>query len=343
MWSLPRARPTFLSAIRRITAFSRRRGWILVVLLCLTATGCDRGTPDKAATSPRAGADELAAQVASYDLAVGKQRFMLGLLTSEHQLVGWGTVSMKFVYLGTREAPTDSGQVVSEAQAGFLPIAREGGTPPTSRPGPAIVPAREGSGVYAAETSFDRAGFWGVQVDADVEGMGPRTAKATFEVLPSHRYPWVGEDAPRSQNLTLESKDAPPAAIDSRAQGGAPAPDPDLHSTTVASSLAEGKPVLLVVSTPVYCVSRFCGPVTDMVSELGKTYADRASFIHIEVWRDFENKEVNRAAAEWVLRDDDILEPWVFLVDADGKIVARWDNVSTKQEIEPALQALPAR
>ena len=30
------------------------------------------------------------------------------------------------------------------------------------------------------------------------------------------------------------------------------------------------------------------------------------------------------------------------LIDADGRIVARWDNVATRQEIEPLLQDLPA-
>jgi hypothetical protein len=31
----------------------------------------------------------------------------------------------------------------------------------------------------------------------------------------------------------------------------------------------------------------------------------------------------------------------VFLIGADGKIAARWDNVVTRDEIEPSLQALP--
>ncbi len=324
----------------RSSAASR---WLLLIAaLGLLAISCRPGQTERAASTPTTN-QELVAQVASYDLAVGKQRFMVGLLTPDQQLVGGGSVSMKFAYLGTRDAPQTSGEVVSESDAHFLPIPREGGTPPaTPRGQPAIIRAAEGSGVYATEASFDRAGFWGVVVEADLAGAGLRTGKATFEVFPGHRFPWVGEEAPRSENLTVGSPDAPAPAIDSRAQGGAPVPDPELHATTVGASLAAGKPVLVVVSTPVYCVSRFCGPVTDTVSELAKTYGNRASFVHIEVWRDFQAKEVNRAAAEWVLRGDDLFEPWVFLVGADGKIIGRWDNVATRQEIEPALQALPA-
>lgn len=311
-------------------------------MVTVLAVSCTSRDVEPEAQSPTPTREELVAQVASYDLAVGKQRFMVGLLTPEQELVGGGSVSMKFVYLGTRDRPQSSGRVVSEAKGDFLAIPREGGSPPPSPlAGPRVVSSSEGSGVYAAEANFDRAGFWGVLVDASVEGRGDRSARTTFEVLPAHEFPWLGEDAPRSENLTVDSPDAPTSAIDSRAQGGTEVPDPELHSTTVAKSLADKRPVLLVVATPVYCVSRFCGPITDMVSELAKSYSDRASFIHIEVWRDFEKKELNAAAADWILTEKPS-EPWIFLIGSDGKIIARWDNVATRQEVEPTLQALPA-
>jgi hypothetical protein len=37
------------------------------------------------------------------------------------------------------------------------------------------------------------------------------------------------------------------------------------------------------------------------------------------------------------------MEPWVFLIGADGRIAARWDNVATREEIEPLLRDLPGR
>ncbi|HEX2259833.1 MAG TPA: hypothetical protein VHJ40_08840 [Actinomycetota bacterium] len=318
----------------------RISAWLLLALVAVSCTSRD-AAPE--AQSPTPSRQELVAQVASYDLAVGKQRFMVGLLTPQQELVGGGSVSMKFVYLGTRERPQSSGPVVSEATGNFLAIPREGGSPPPLPvAGPRVVSSSEGSGVYAADATFDRAGFWGVLVEASVEERGPLPARATFEVLPEHEFPWIGEDAPRSENLTVDSTDAPKSAIDSRAQGATEVPDPELHSTTVAKSLADKRPVLLVVATPVYCVSRFCGPITDMVSELSKSYGNRANFVHIEVWRDFEKKELNRAAADWILTEKPS-EPWIFLIGSDGKISARWDNVATRQEVEPALQALPAQ
>jgi hypothetical protein len=109
---------------------------------------------------------------------------------------------------------------------------------------------------------------------------------------------------------------------------------------TIAESIRRGEPVLVVFATPVYCVSRFCGPITDMVEDLQKDYSDRANFIHIEIWYDFQDQAVNEAAADWVFVDKDLTEPWVFLIDGKGKIVARWDNVATPGEIEPELEKL---
>lgn len=298
------------------------------------------GTPE-AGPEATGEADQIAAQIASYDLAVGTQRFTLGLVTQQNELIGGGSVDMKFAYLGTREEQT-TGQVVAQARAEFLPIPASAEGPEPDPPGrPSLLPSEDGSGVYATEATFDKPGFWGVVVEADVEDEGLWTGRATFEVFETHRFPWIGEEAPRSENLTTASTDAPAAAIDSRARDGREVPDPGLHELTVAQSIASGRPTLLVVSTPTYCVSRFCGPITDMVQGLSEDYSDRANFIHIEVWRDFENKEINRAAAEWMLRGESALEPWVFLIDADGRIAGRWDNVATKGEIEPELKALP--
>ncbi|MEX2588285.1 MAG: hypothetical protein WD602_09905 [Actinomycetota bacterium] len=310
---------------------------LAAALLLVVLASCSSGTQTQAEPSPEA-TGGLNVQVASYDLAVGSQRFMVGLITSEQELVGWGDVDLRFAYLGTREEQV-RGEVVSEATGRYLPIPNSSGQGPQAGQGPTVVPGAEGSGVYAAEVDFDRAGFWGVEVTADLDG-DVQAGTATFEVFDEHRYPAVGDEAPRTENLTLDSTDVPREAIDSRAGQESGIPDEHLHTTTVASSIAGGKPTLLIVSTPVYCLSRFCGPITDMVAQLAHDYSAAANFIHIEVWRDFDNSVVNEAAAEWVMRDQNIFEPWVFLIDEQGIISHRWDNVATRAEIEPVLQDL---
>lgn len=288
--------------------------------------------------SPEPSPEGLVGVVASYDLAVGTQRFILGLLMPDQRLVSFDEVLFRFSYLGTREREATPSFVVAE-KAKFLPIP---GEPSPSSERPVAGPASQGRGVYSAEVNFDRSGFWQVVVEADVEGEGKLSGSATFEVLEKHRIPAPGDEGLRTENLTIYSSDAPSEAIDSRAIGGEEIPDKALHSTTIAQAIDEGRPVLAIFSTPVYCVSKFCGPVTDMAAELARDYRDRAAFVHVEIWRNFERREINRAAADWLLRDGDLNEPWVFLIGAGGKIAARWDNVATRGEIEPHLQQLPA-
>lgn len=277
--------------------------------------------------------EELVVQAANYDLAAGEpSRFIAGVLTQDQLFVSHGTVDMAFFYLGTEEGegtaeegPTATGE--------FLAIEGE------PQDGPIAAPASEGRGVYGAEVTFDRAGYWAVELSAEIDGE-TRSGRAVFEVFEEHKYPAVGEKAPKTKNRTLDS-DAPPAAIDSRAQNDEKVPDPSLHDMTIAESIDSGEPTLVVFATPVYCVSQFCGPITDMIEELQHEYSDRANFIHVEIWFDFQDQAVNKGAAEWLLVDQDLTEPWVYLIDRNGEIIARWDNVATRPEIEAELKKLP--
>jgi hypothetical protein len=310
---------------------------ILLVAVGVIAAACDRGAerPSGVVQTPASG---LVAQVASYELVAGEEnRLIVGLVTEENRLLAGGEVGFRFFFLGEGEA---SGRepVGEAAPASFLPLPGQEGTTLPDRP--TIVSPAEARGVYRAEgVTFDRAGFYEVEVRADLGAGDVRTATAAFEVVEEPAYPAPGDRAPPTENLTIGSK-APPGAIDSRAglEGGVP--DRELHRTTIAEAIRAGRPALVVFATPVYCVSRFCGPVTDMVAGLARDYREAAEFIHVEIWRDFQQQTVNRAAAEWLLRNDNLTEPWVFLIGPDGRVLARWDNVATREEIEPWLERL---
>lgn len=313
---------------------------LVLALLLLVAGACgdDGSAGSSSSTTGSAAAGSLNAQVASYDLAAGPAgRFIVGIFDNDQGPVGYGTVDLRFAFVGEKQA-TGTPQLGPSASGRYIPV-------PGSPPAPAdatkaaYLPKAE-RGVYAAEVAFERAGIWGVEVAVDLDGKR-QAATAVFTVLPKHEVPTVGEAAPRSQNLTTSSPGAPPAAVDSRAQEGSPVPDPALHGTTVAAALDAGRPVLLVVSTPTFCVSQFCGPITEMIADLAGRYGDRASFVHIEVWKDFEAQTLNDSAKEWIARGENINEPWVFLIGGDGTISARWDNVASEGEIEPLLEQLP--
>ena len=320
----------------RLNAALRRRAPAVLLAAFLVLTGC--GSSDDEATPSRPSGDDIVAQVASFDLAVGPpRRFIVGVLTADQRFVSYGTVAFRFAYLGTRQE-NQPGTFGAPVTATFLPIPGTAVRTPAPSEPQAVNPS-EARGVYAAQAGFDKAGFWQVEVAARVAG-SERKAVAAFAVNEKHAVPAPGDAALPTENHVLGAPDVPPAALDSRAASG-PVPDAALHQTTIAAALAAKRPAVVVFATPVYCQSQFCGPVTDMVADLARTYGDRASFIHVEIWRDFQNRTINKAAADWLLRNDDLNEPWVFLVGADGRIAARFDNVATAGELEPLLRALP--
>jgi hypothetical protein len=116
-----------------------------------------------------------------------------------------------------------------------------------------------------------------------------------------------------------------------------------MHQTSIADAIEAGRPVVVLFATPVYCVSRFCGPITEEVAALAQDYEDRAAFVHVEVWEDFESQTLSEAAVEWLQAPDgSATEPWTFLIGADGTITQRWGNVLDIAELESLLEDLPA-
>jgi hypothetical protein len=265
------------------------------------------------------------------------QRVSVGLILPDQHLVSYGSVDLTFSYVGTAEQPVQA-QPGPTAVAVYLPTP---GTPDKASD-PAVTAPSEARGVYQAEdVSFDQAGFWQLDVTADVQGIGVQRGRTTFPVGAEPAYPAPGQPALHTENLTMRSKDAPIAAIDSRATTDGEVPDPELHQWTIAKALDQGRPALVVFSTPVFCVSQFCGPVTDVVQDLASRYDDRAVFIHVEIWRDFDKQVINQAAADWLLRGNDLTEPWVFLIGADGTILDRWATLFREDEVAAELEALP--
>lgn len=324
----------------RLGGASRRFGALgLTLLLLLAACGGEDGETADSGGSRKA---PFGVAVASYEPVAGRpQRFIVGLTAAEGQLVSSGTVDFAFSYLGTKADPVDSPKPGPKVAATYLPVPGQPEPPADSEP--KIGPPSEGVGVYSApDVTFPDAGFWEVEVVAEIDGEEQR-ATGAFEVFAEARLPFPGEPAPRTRNHVWGAAGVPAKAIDSRAEEGGDDPAPALHDAVIADVIAAGRPLVVVVATPVYCESRFCGPITDVAAELADDYEGRAEFVHLEVFKDFDNNVVNAAAAEWTMVPGaGVQEPWTFLVGADGVIAERWDNVATKGEITEALDALLA-
>ena len=129
----------------------------------------------------------------------------------------------------------------------------------------------------------------------------------------------------------------PLSAIDSRTQDTETVPDPQLHTVSIAEALRDHRPVIVVISSPSFCESRWCGPITDSVAALANP--SDIAFVHLEVWRDHDAGELNPAAQQWIdpARTHVGNEPWVFIVDRSGTIVDRFDNVASDDDLRVAV------
>lgn len=317
----------------------------LLALLALLGASCGSPAPsgtDAVTDRGGPGEDELAVAVASFDLAVGTDvRVLAAVFTSERALLGGGEVAFELGHLGDQPGGTATVDIRTTARwlavPGSEPVAESG------RPRPLDDPML--SGVYAARIDLDRPGYWGLLVRAELEDGTVREGRTVLRVLDEPAVVAVGEPAPRTDNLTTDdvvAGRAPGIALDSRMQGpDDPDPAPTLHATTVAAALAASRPVVVVIATPVYCQSRICGPLTEVMVPFAERHAERIDVVHLEVWRDFETQQLNDGAAEWIQTETGGNEPWVFLVGADGEVVARWDNVLDLDELEAMVAGLP--
>jgi hypothetical protein len=309
----------------------------LLVPLAAVAFATAACTGGTSGNSPIGLDTTFSAQLASsWHWAGDPQRVQVGVLGSDANgvhFVSGGSVDLAFSFLGA-----DGGgdpQPGPSTTATYVPVP---GTEPAGDSPGIVTGAR---GVYQGEDLvFDSPGLWRVTVSADISGVRQRM-DATFPVADASAIPAPGDRALRTENLTIDSKGATPCSIDSIACAGGEIPDPELHRWTIADAIREGRPVLVLFGTPAYCTSQMCGPEVQELQALAEQYPDRAVFIHVELWKDFDGQVLNEAAADWLYRDDILTDPWLYLIGADGVIIDRWGSLFDPGEVAADLEALP--
>lgn len=270
--------------------------------------------------------DALQPLITTAELTVGQNRFAFGL-AKQSKLIERADVLVRVFDLQGTEA-----HLTAETNAPFRPVANPvaGKTVHRHADGSLHVhdAATEVRGVYVAHLTFTRSGKWGVELVARQPDGSSETARLTVVVRETPTTPAVGSPAPRSRNLIASDvKDLRQISTSER-------PDPRLHQTRIADAIAMGKPQLIVFATPQFCTSRMCGPVVEIVRTLLPTYGKRMVFTHQEIWQDFATKKVFSTIEEWRLES----EPWIFIVDGQGMIRARFEGLVTVRELETALQ-----
>jgi hypothetical protein len=318
----------------------RRCLLLLMLVLATAAVSCTGGKGEDNKNTDTS----FSAQMAStWHYAGAPQRVEVGLLASDANgihFVTQGTLDIGFAYLG------EDGN--GEPAAGPTAIAHYVPVPGTDASGTAPTISSGARGVYEAkDVTFDQAGVWRATLSLGIDG-AVRHLTTDFTVAQESQIPAPGMPAPKTENLTLASKGVRKGAIDSMADGGGKIPDPELHEWTIADAIAEGRPALVLFGTPAYCESQFCGPEVTELQRLAAEHPDRAVYIHVEIWKDYnaQPQVVNKGAAEWLLRklpdgSPEMTEPWLFLIGSDGVIADRWGPIFDTAEVAATLEALP--
>jgi len=198
-------------------------------------------------------------------------------------------------------------------------------------------------GLYRARVEFGRAGDWGLEVIATEPDGSQRTGRMVFSVRESGTTPAIGAQAPASETPTAST----PEEI--AALSTDDAPDPDFYRTSVADALAAGEPFVLVFATPAFCQTLTCGPALDVVKAAVAEFEGRLTPIHVEP---YQLREVDGhlqpvltednlpipvpAVTEWGLPS----EPYVFVVDREGKVTAKFEGIASADELEEAFSAV---
>lgn len=312
--------------------FTGKIGAVLVALAALALTAaCTGGGSDgdsNVATPTASTGPQVTPVLVNSELVVGENRFTVGLLNGENEEVTGAEVTFRFFKLDDEQQ-----ELQGEAQA--TPIVLEKSYTHTHEDGTVEAHSAEESGVYVASVRFDEAGQWSAEVTAAVGDTTYDPVALELTVVEVSTSVPVGSPAPRSKTLTVDDVDDI-AEIDT-----SDPPNPEMHEMTIAEAVTSGRPSVIVFATPAFCISRFCGPVKDIVERLFEEYKGEVNFVHVEPYdvgraRNGEGLFPVPATIEWGLRS----EPWVFLVDRDGKVAAKFEAVVTVAELKQALEPL---
>ncbi len=115
--------------------------------------------------------------------------------------------------------------------------------------------------------------------------------------------------------------------------------DREQVSTDFADVLGK-KPVILLFATPALCASRVCGPVTDIAEQVRAESGDGVVFIHQEIYKD---NDVSKGTREQVNKWRLPTEPWLFAIDREGKVAARFEGAFSTGELARIVAKLKER
>lgn len=198
-----------------------------------------------------------------------------------------------------------------------------------------------GRGLYRALIDFDCVGEWGAEVSVQLKDGTRVSERLRFMVNPSGSTPAIGEAAPRSMSPTAFTEaDADLISTD-------PNPYPGAYDKTVAETVTSGRPSLVFFATPAFCQTGFCGPTVELVKSVAIEHEAEVEFVNVEPYElhvtenglqpllDSEGQlQPVQAAIDYGIP----VEPYLFLVDAEGNVFSKFEVAVGGDELRAAIR-----
>jgi hypothetical protein len=182
--------------------------------------------------------------------------------------------------------------------------------------------------IYATRIPVPHSGTYTVLTLTRTPG-GLVGSPGEVAVAASSPIPDVGQRPPAIATDTLATVNGNVGLLTTRL------PPESMHSVSFDQVLGN-RPIALLFSTPQLCISRVCGPVTDVTVSLQREFASRVTFIHEEVYVDNQPSKGLRPQLKAFHLET---EPWLFTINRQGVIVTRLEGAFGVNEVRAALQA----
>ena len=186
--------------------------------------------------------------------------------------------------------------------------------------------------IYTAEVDFGGKGEWRIlALIKEGDGFGA-TAVPSAVIDNFAKVPQPGEKAPKIETLTAEDVGGDLTKIDTRQ------PPSTMHEDDFAEVVGK-EPVVLQFATPALCSSRVCGPVVDIAEQVKAERGEEAAFIMQEI---YEDNLVDKGLREQVRTYNLPSEPWLFVIDEQGRISTAIEGAFSEEELNAALDKVTA-
>lgn len=259
--------------------------------------------------------DDLVVAPAGTVFDVGRNRFGFAVFTVDRQQVTDADVAIYAAHgpTGTAEGPFPARAESLETEPAF--VAQTTSTDPDAA-----------KAVYVTDLNLDRPGEWRLVALVKRGDETSAVRMPSIVVRKRDSIPAVRDAAPRINTPTADQV-GNIQEIDTRV------PPDSMHDVDLADVIGK-KPVVLLFATPALCTSRVCGPVVDVAEQVKREVGDEVAFIHMEIW---EDNDPNKGPREQVRAFNLQTEPWLFVLDRQGRVSTRIEGAFSVPELERAV------